>query len=1094
MAVGKKIASILVVLSLSVFAVVLGGTGDVVSSPSEEEPTAYDPVIASIVANVSKSQLTDYIWDLQNFSTRYVYTDELNQSATYILEELGSNPNVVNESQYFVYSSRTYRNVLGILPALNPNNETVYIVSGHYDSISNVDPMNDAPGADDDASGTAVAMEACRVLADYRFNATIVFAGWTAEEIGLIGSDYYAKDAKDKGMDIGVVLQLDMVGYDPPSELGLDIVANSPSAWILGEFIDANADYSIGLNLTDMIDPGVVYSDHASFWRQGYHAMMGIETIFNTPNYHSPTDTIDKLNMDLVHKTTQAAVAVLAKMAGIHTPGVGVIHLNKTSYKLTDEIGVTLYDTDLNTNPGVQDFVDVVVNSASEPAGEIVPLVETGPDTNVFAGSIATTPTPGVIGELTVADGDRITATYTETSPPGLRQAHATADNSPPVVRNVAATPDVTSAVITWDTDEVADSDVSYGLTPALGSGEYDNTFTKQHSILLDGLTPDTRYYFEVASTDLLGFHAVDDNGGVKYSFVTLPGYTKIPGYGYVGWVRDEEPTGNHFTDPEVIVGHSNRRLPSRDVDYLGAAQFPTESLPMGATITNATVEFYGNRWIYADVLGQWSLTLLNSSIDPDWTTHAFPDIDSAAENATILPILTNPDLAGMQWNTFEFQQGQFALLESHLSNGRISFRIDGPRSPAINDGLIFAWRSGYEGTSFATPYAPRLTVKYSMTGDSTGPIVTAIDVNPSPTEGAPLADLTATISDEMMGMSNVSVAECFVDSDPGVGKGTPMSAVDGSLDSVVEGVDYLIDVSGITEGLHTLFVRGMDSSGNWGSPASVSLNVTHADTVPPLPASDVTAGLEGASLQDLNVSWMLSPDDGTDVANYAIYRGTAYDKNGQGYDFLASLPPSTRGYMDANAGDGDPSDYFYYVCANDSVGNCGMSESQGGKMVMALSQGEQLISVPFYQTDTEFWKDMSTASYSSIRAYDPTFPGSGWRAYATFRNVNTLSTVDYSTGMWVNITSNSMLALAGSVRPQFTIQLTTGWNLVGFPSPLPRLASDALAGVPYLSVEGFDASAPPYYLREYASNESLEPGRGYWIEVSSDTAWTIQN
>ncbi|MCK4455156.1 MAG: hypothetical protein KAU99_02280 [Thermoplasmata archaeon] len=60
--------------------------------------------------------------------------------------------------------------------------------------------------------------------------------------------------------------------------------------------------------------------------------------------------------------------------------------------------------------------------------------------------------------------------------------------------------------------------------------------------------------------------------------------------------------------------------------------------------------------------------------------------------------------------------------------------------------------------------------------------------------------------------------------------------------------------------------------------------------------------------------------------------------------------------------------------------------------------------------------------------------------------------------------------------------------------SQLTRLASDALAGVPYVSVEGFDASAPPYYLREYASNESLEPGRGYWIRVSSDTVWTIQN
>lgn len=1091
MAVGKKLASIFIVLSLSVFGFVLGGTGDVVSSPSEEEPAAYDPVIASIVANVSKSRVTDYIWDLQNFSTRYVYTDELNQSATYILEELGSNPFIVNESQYFVYSARTYRNVLGTLPAFNPNNKTVYIVSGHYDSISS-DPMNDAPGADDDASGTAVAMEACRVLSDYKFNATVICAGWTAEEIGLVGSDYYARTAKDEGMDIGMVLQFDMVGYDPSGLLGLDIIGDFPSAWILDEFIDANTDYSIGLDLTNYINPGAGRSDHASFWAQGYPAMMGIESVFNTPNYHSPTDTIDKLNMDLVHKTTQAAVAVLAKIAGIHTPGVGVINLNKTSYKLTDEVGITLYDTDLNVDPGVQDFVDVVVNSTSEPIVEIVPLMETGPDTDVFAGSIVTTPTPGVIGELTVSDGDTITAVYTESSPPGLRQAHATADDSPPVIRNVAARPDVTSAVITWDTDETADSDVSYGLTPALGSGESDNTFTKRHSILLDGLAPNTRYYFEVASSDLLGFHTVDDNGGVKYSFVTLPGFTKIPEYGYVGWVREEEPTGNHFTDPEIIVGHSHMR----HTNYLGAAQFPTDPLPMGATITKATVEFYGNRWIYTHVLGQWSLKLLNATIDPGWTTHAFPDIDGAAEVATISPVLTNPDLEGRQWNTFEFLPAQYALLESHLPNGQISFRIDGPRSPPMNDndGLIFSWRSGYEGTSFATPYAPRLTIKYSATGDSTGPLVTAIDVSPSPTKGAPIADLTATISDEMTGWSNVHAAEYFIGSDPGIGKGTPMSAVDGSLDSVIEDADYLVDANGLSEGIHTLYVRGMDSAGNWGSPASVSLNVTQADTIPPLPASDVSASLEGPSLQDLNVTWTLSPDDAWDVANYALYRGTAYDKNGLGYEFLTDLPPGTSGYMDAGAGYGDPSDYFYFICANDSAGNCGASESQGGKMVMSLSPGEQLISVPLYQTDAEFWKDMATASYSSIRAYDPTFAGPGWRAFAAFRNVNTMSTTDYTVGMWVDITSSSDLTFAGAVLPQFTIQLTTGWNLVGYPSTAPRLVSDALAGVPYISIEGYDAGAPPYYLREYGSNEFLEPGRGYWIEVPSDTPWTIEN
>lgn len=1095
MAVGSKLACILVVVSFLLLGVVVTGANTVFSSPPDEEPTAYDPVIASVVANVSRSQLTDYLWSLQNFTTRYAYTNNLNWSASYILEEFGSCPFMTNESQYFVYSGRTYRNVYGVLPGLNPVNNTVYIVSGHYDSYSTVDPMNEAPGADDDASGTSVAMEAARVLCDYKFNSTIIFAGWTAEELGLIGSDHFAKKAREAGMDIGMVLQFDMVGYDPSGLLGLDIAANSPSAWILDKFLEANMDYSIGLDLTDYVTSGGGGSDHVSFWQQGYPAMMGIETVFNVPNYHKPTDTIDKLNMGLVTKTAQVAVAVLAEIAGIHTPGVGAIYLNRTSYLLTDDIGITLYDTDLNVNPGIQDFIDVVINSTSEPTGELVPLVETGPDTNVFFGSILSTPVPGVPGSLTVSHGDMITATYTEVSPPGLRQANATADGLPPAIRNVAATPDVTSAVITWETDEVADSEVSYGLTTALGSAESDDAVKEQHRIILDGLTPDTKYYFEVASTDMAGNHIMEDNGGLKYSFRTLPGYTKVPGYGYVGWVRDEEATGNHFTDPEVLVGHSNRRWPTYDVDYLGAAQFPTDPIPIGASVTNAKVEFYGSRWIYDGQASQWNLRLLDSAIDPGWTTHAFPDIEAASVEAMVPPTLANSDLDAWQWNTFEFDPSQLGLLESHLLNGRISFRLDGPRSPAVTLGVLFAWRSGYEGgSSFATPYAPRLTVAYTTTGDLSGPLVTSIGLSPNPTEGRPLSNLTATVSDQFTGANDVLAAEYFVDFDPGEGKGVPMAATDGSLDSVVEDVKYSIDVSGVSTGLHTLFVRGMDSVGNWGPVQSIVLNVTQGDTIPPLPAANVTASLEGASLEDLNITWNLSPDDGLDVANYAIYRGSAYDNGGQGYSFLASLPPGSSNYLDAGAGRNDSSDYYYVVCSNDTRGNCGMSESQGGKKVLNLPSGEHLVSVPFLQSSAEFWKDVSMASYSSIRAYDPTFSSSGWRTYAPFRHVDTLTTVDYSVGIWVNITSNSQLILAGSVLPQFTIQLKAGWNLVGFPSPTSRSVSNALAGVPYLSVEGYDTGSPPYFLREFTPSEFLDPGMGYWIEVASDAVWTIAN
>lgn len=76
----------------------------------------------------------------------------------------------------------------------------IYVVSGHYDSIcsSPIDAERDAPGANDDASGTAAVLEMARVMARYRFSAPIVFLAVAGEEQGLLGSTYFAEQAKQQ--------------------------------------------------------------------------------------------------------------------------------------------------------------------------------------------------------------------------------------------------------------------------------------------------------------------------------------------------------------------------------------------------------------------------------------------------------------------------------------------------------------------------------------------------------------------------------------------------------------------------------------------------------------------------------------------------------------------------------------------------------------------------------------------------------------------------------------------------------------------------------------------------------------------------------
>jgi hypothetical protein len=108
-------------------------------------------------------------------------------------------------------------NVVAVLPGSMPEaRDRHYYLIGHYDSrVSDaLDGDSDAPGANDDASGVAVVMEAARIMAQHSFDATIVFMATAAEEQGLFGARAHAEEAKSRGVDIRAVLSNDIVG-DP---------------------------------------------------------------------------------------------------------------------------------------------------------------------------------------------------------------------------------------------------------------------------------------------------------------------------------------------------------------------------------------------------------------------------------------------------------------------------------------------------------------------------------------------------------------------------------------------------------------------------------------------------------------------------------------------------------------------------------------------------------------------------------------------------------------------------------------------------------------------------------------------------------------
>ncbi|UCF79413.1 MAG: M20/M25/M40 family metallo-hydrolase [Candidatus Eiseniibacteriota bacterium] len=206
-----------------------------------------------------------------------------------------------------------WRNVVATLEG-TASPSTVYVVCGHYDSISRI-PMIKAPGADDNASGTSLVLEAARVLKDYGFESTIKFVFFSGEELGPYGSSYYTECALHRGERIEAALNFDMIAYGTPSAY---LVGNGASYQLVNYCHAVGDSFVPQLPLVDVINNSWVFSDHASFWQKGYRALCGIELDNEiNPYWHTAHDIVDYLDMNFAADVTRLAVASLASLAGL---------------------------------------------------------------------------------------------------------------------------------------------------------------------------------------------------------------------------------------------------------------------------------------------------------------------------------------------------------------------------------------------------------------------------------------------------------------------------------------------------------------------------------------------------------------------------------------------------------------------------------------------------------------------------------------------------------------------------------------------------------------------------------------------------------
>ena len=346
------------------------------SAPEMADPTMADPQIAAALRQISAQRIQANIEKLVSFGTRLTISAQdpasiaaghgIGAAREWIKSEFEryskdcggclevKTDSFTQEPADRIPKAIELTNVYAVLKGTDAANaKRIVLVTGHYDSRNSdtLDVNGDAPGANDDGSGTAVSLECARVLSKMKFPATIVFLTVAGEEQGLNGSSHFAKMAKNEGWDLQAVLNNDIVGGDKNTEQDHSVVrlfsegvpaaateqdlrrirglggeSDSSSRELARYVADVGRTYDTGVKpmLVFRLDRYLRGGDHYSFNQQGFAAVRFTELREDFHHQHQNVrtengiefgDTPKFVDYDYVAHVARLNAATLASLA-----------------------------------------------------------------------------------------------------------------------------------------------------------------------------------------------------------------------------------------------------------------------------------------------------------------------------------------------------------------------------------------------------------------------------------------------------------------------------------------------------------------------------------------------------------------------------------------------------------------------------------------------------------------------------------------------------------------------------------------------------------------------------------------------------------
>jgi hypothetical protein len=305
------------------FPAVHGGMIRIANTPARfpSKPIGYTPGslsarddIFAMIGQVDIDTLEQFVQHLQDYGTRNAYKAGSILAQNWILSKFESYGLAAELHDFSMPNGPASDNVIATLTGTQYPDEYV-VLGAHYDSYAG---GSNEPGADDNATGTAGILEAARILSQYEFDRSIIFATWSGEEYGLYGSGAWASQAAANGMNILGYFNIDMAGYLKPGDpIHTDIIAPS-SAYELRQFYkDVCAIYLPDFQTFNGALAGGD-SDHTSFNNNGFQGIFPFEDSQDySPYIHTANDLIGpSVNNFEQHRTfVQATVACVVTMS-----------------------------------------------------------------------------------------------------------------------------------------------------------------------------------------------------------------------------------------------------------------------------------------------------------------------------------------------------------------------------------------------------------------------------------------------------------------------------------------------------------------------------------------------------------------------------------------------------------------------------------------------------------------------------------------------------------------------------------------------------------------------------------------------------------